>query len=188
MRLVYLSQINHVHAKVVVLSEMVSKVAAGTFETRVKEGSMLLGLISGSINEMIKEAKASEDNFRIFVDNKLTQLGVSASTFSYEFADGVYTIEAKYPNMDSIDIISAIQQGDGSFKLVAFVPREFESINEIIESLYQSAGAAEEISSKLDRRALTTDTINASGLTKEVSVSTDIDVNINIEKALTLSK
>ena len=185
LRLVYLSQINYVHAKVEALSEMVRKVAAGTFETRVKEGSMLLGLISGSINEMIKEAKNGEDNFRLFVDNKLVQLGVSNAEFSYEVSDNIYTIEAKYPNIDSIDIISAIRQEDGEFRLVAFVPREFEAINEVIESLYQSAGAAEDISNELDRRLLTTEIITVKD--KKSKIVTD-SAKSNIDKAIKESR
>ncbi|KDM90935.1 DUF2939 domain-containing protein [Photobacterium galatheae] len=180
----YLSQMNYINAKVKSLSDRVSQTAAGTFETRVREGSMMLGLLSEQIDLIVKDAAKDRDNFKTFIANKFNEFTRYEMAFNYEYSDGLYLIEAKFPNTTSKDLIVATQTPTGSYKLVAYIPKEIEDINDITNRLLQSASAAQTLGDELERMAITRSAIGADELpeqagqkkqTKQASVEDAID-------------
>lgn len=175
MHAAYLTQMNYINGKVNSLSEFVAGVAAGTFETRIREGSMLLGLISESVNKMVEHAAQNEDKFQEFIKIKFQELSVVELAFDIEEDDGVYLISVKRPNADSADIITAFKMPDGSFKLVSYMPSEVEDINNIINTLYATASASEQIDDELERRALTETAIDADAHRASSPIPTNID-------------
>lgn len=160
----YLSQMNYINAKVKGLSDLVSKTAAGTFETRVREGSMMLGLLSEQIDIIVQDAAKDQDNFKRFVSNKFHEYTLVDMKFTNEVSEGLHLIEAKFPSSEASDMIVATELPNGTFRLVAYIPKEVEEINDIVNRLIQSANAADTLGDELERMAITRSAIGADEL------------------------
>ena len=160
----YLSQMNYINAKVKGLSDLVSKTAAGTFETRVREGSMMLGLLSEQIDMIVQDAAEDQDNFKRFVSNKFHEYTLVDMKFTTEASEGLHLVEAKFPASESADMIVITELPNGTFSLVAYIPKEVEEINDIVNRLIQSANAADTLGDELERMAITRSAIGADEL------------------------
>ncbi|MBU2895649.1 hypothetical protein [Vibrio hepatarius] len=160
----YLSQMNYINAKVKGLSDLVSKTAAGTFETRVREGSMMLGLLSEQIDMIVQDAAKDQDNFKRFVSNKFHEYTLVDMKFTNEVSEGLHLIEAKFPASEAADMIVITELPNGTFSLVAYIPKEVEEINDIVNRLIQSANAADTLGDELERMAITRSAIGADEL------------------------
>ena len=160
----YLSQMNYINAKVKALSDLVSNTAAGTFETRVREGSMMLGLLSEQIDMIVQDAAKDQGEFKRFVSDKFHEYTLSDMKFTNEVSEGLHLIEAKFPDSESSDMIVATELQDGTFNLVAYIPKEVEDINNIVNRLIQSANATDALGDELERMAITRSAIGADEL------------------------
>lgn len=160
----YLSQMNYINAKVKSLSDLVSKTAAGTFETRVREGSMMLGLLSEQIDMIVQDAAKDQKSFKRFVSNKFHEYTLVDMKFTNEVSEGLHLIEAKFPASEAADMIVATELPNGKFSLVAYIPKEVEEINDIVNRLIQSANAADTLGDELERMAITRSAIGADDL------------------------
>ncbi|MCY9861077.1 hypothetical protein OTK49_00840 [Vibrio coralliirubri] len=181
MHTAYLSQMEYINGKVRSLSDRVGEVAAGTFETRVREGSMMLGLISEAIDSIVENAAEDEVEFQKFIKSKFLQLSMVDATYNIEEDNGIYLISIHQPNKDSEDILTAFKLSDGSYKLVAFIPSEMEGINNIINGLFLQASISDSLGDELERRALTEKAIGAEE--HRVSENELDDVSSAIEEA-----
>ncbi|ELP5902228.1 hypothetical protein QTV49_004251 [Vibrio vulnificus] len=166
----YLSQMSYINAKVKGLSDLVSKTAAGTFETRVREGSMMLGLLSEQIDMIVQDAAKDQNNFKRFVSNKFHEYTLVDIKFAIEVSEGLHLIEAKFPSSEAADMIVATELPNGTFSLVAYIPKEVEEINDIVNRLIQSANAADSLGDELERMAITRGAIGANELLERTKI------------------
>lgn len=153
----YLDQMLYISGKVDSLSEFVGSVAAGTFETRVREGSMMLGLISKQLKSVIRDTQGDPDSFKKFMQLKFSALSLPDIEFTHQETEGVILIEAKSPYSSSTDLIVLKRNDAGILMAVAFIPKEVEDVNNIVNGLMKRATTANKLGAELEKVALTQD-------------------------------
>ena len=131
----YLRQMMYVSGKIDTLSEYISGVAAGTFETRVREGSMMLGLVSKQLKNVIHDTKDDVENYKKFMRLKFSAMALPDVELTSKVEDGVTLIQAKVPYSETSDHVLLHKDKSGALTAVAFIPKEIEDVNNIVDNL-----------------------------------------------------
>lgn len=147
----YVKQMMYVSGKIDTLSEYVGGVAAGTFETRVREGSMMLGLVSKQLKNVIDDTKGDVENYKKFMRMKFAAMALPDVELTSKVEDGVTLIQAKMPYSETSDLVVLRKDKSGALMAVAFVPKEVEDVNIIVDTLMKRASSAKELSAELEK-------------------------------------
>ncbi len=178
---VYMAQLDYLRAKVRGLSDAVARSASGSFETQAREGSMLLSIVSNQIDTIYENTAEDLKGFGEFIFMRYEGMAQEGVVIEVEQEDGSHIMYATHPFADEKDYMVFTNDGYDHYTIIAYIPKEMEAINQIINTLIKRASFSEALTDELERIALTKSALMESDVN---AVKSPLEASSAIDKAL----